>query len=88
MEVATAAEGLAVSLPPGRLAGVASVQVHFDHQRATPRRSVHVTAVTIAGERLDIDDFLARHEIAAEELGAWMRSAVERALDAASAGRG
>lgn len=81
VEVATGAAGLEVALPPDRLAGVVTIRVFFAYRRATPRRSVLVTEVEIDGARVDVDAFLAAHGVAAEELGAWMRSAVERALD-------
>ncbi|MEZ4450634.1 MAG: hypothetical protein R3B09_14225 [Nannocystaceae bacterium] len=80
------AEGLEVAVPPGRLAAP-TILVHFDYQRATPRRSVHVTDVTINGVRRPIEAFLADHEVTEGELGAWMRAAVEAALDRAALAR-
>ncbi|MEZ4466023.1 MAG: hypothetical protein R3F43_16585 [bacterium] len=73
--IATRDGGLPVPSPLGPL------RVFFD--RSGANRHVHVLAVELAGERLDVDDFLTRAGVPAELLGRWMREAVDAALAAA-----
>ncbi|MCB9544977.1 MAG: hypothetical protein H6706_03695 [Myxococcales bacterium] len=76
--IATCEGGLATPSPLGPL------RVFFD--RSGANRHVHVIAVEVDGERLDVDAFLARPGATAEDLGRWMRAAVDAAVAAAQAG--
>ncbi|MCB9570218.1 MAG: hypothetical protein H6710_23910 [Myxococcales bacterium] len=83
--IADVEAGLWVSPPPGR-GSPAPFRVFFERRPGAPRRSVWVTAIAAAdtSERVDVDAFLAAHAITEEELGAWMRAAVDEALEQAA----
>lgn len=81
VRITAAGEPLVLTVP--ERPELADLRVHFSHTRATPRRSVHVTAVELAGLRLPVDEFQARHHVGDDELGQWMRAAIDRILDRA-----
>lgn len=79
--VATAALGIVVETDDvARTNGApATVRVHFD--RSGGNRRLHVTGIEVEGVVLEVDPFLVRFSLQEAALGAWLRAAVERALD-------
>lgn len=61
---------------------LADLRVHVEHVPHAPRHHVHVTTVELAGVRLPVEEFQARHHVSDEQLGQWMRAAIDRILDA------
>lgn len=83
VQVATASEGLVVS-PDGEAVsrGVpSSLRVLFAHGGAN--RELLVLAVVAESQQREVADFQARYGVTDDQLGRWMRAAVEAALDAA-----
>ena len=83
VNVATAAEGLVV-VPDEEARGrglPALLRVFFRH--GGRHLHLHVTAVSIGQEQVELNAFQARFSVSNAELGKWIRAAVERALDAA-----
>ena len=78
MEVATAEEGLEIQ-PDSSLPR--PVRVFF--APGGNNRMVRVLHAVIAGERLEVDDLLRRYDVSERDLGRWMRTAVDAALDRA-----
>lgn len=85
-EIAAPGAGLLVD-PTSARPDLGPLRVFFDHHRASAGRSVWVTAVEARGQRLDIAAFLDAHAVTEAELGAWMRAAVDAALDRAALDR-
>lgn len=83
VRVARGPDGLELPVPDGR-PGAPAIRVFFAYQPGAPRRSLYLTDVEVAGERCTVAEFQARHAVTDEELGRWLRAAVERALDAAA----
>jgi len=82
--VATVADGLIVQTDEtarGRGAPP-SVCVRFGH--GGNNRELRVDAIELDGESLDVDAFCARFGVTDASFGRWIRTAVERALDAAT----
>lgn len=78
VRVADAGEGLRVA-PDRWFPGV--VVVRFEH--GGTHRGVNVTQVQVGETSLEVADFQARFSVSDDELGAWMRAAVEAAVEEA-----
>lgn len=78
VQVAEAEKGLRIT-PRRWFPG--AVVVHFEHGGTT--REVCVTGVQVGDTAFEMEDFQTRFSVSDEELGAWMRDAVEEALDGA-----
>lgn len=83
IRVAHGDDGLEIPVPDGR-PGAPTIRVFFAYHPGARRRSLYLTDVEAAGERSSVAEFQARHAVTDEELGRWLRAAVERALDAAA----
>lgn len=81
VRIAAAGQPLVLTVP-GR-PELADLRVYFDRAPATPRHHVHVTTVELAGLRLPVEEFQTRHHVGDDELGQWMRAAIDRILDLA-----
>lgn len=79
--VATAAGGLVVETDAdARAAGAAeSVTVRFGH--GGRNREMWITEIVTEGIAIDVWEFQGRFGVTDRALGAWVRAAIERALD-------
>jgi hypothetical protein len=75
--VTTAAEGLSVSTERPSLP---TIRVFFEHGGGNRMR--HVLTVGVGEQRVPIETFQSEHAVTDEELGRWIRMAIERVLDA------
>ena len=75
--VTTAAEGLSVSTERPSLP---TIRVFFEHGGGN--RMLHVLAVGVGEQRVPIETFQSEQGVTDEELGRWIRVAIEQVLDA------
>lgn len=81
VRIAAAGQPLVLAVPDRP--ELADLRVYFDRAPGTPPHHVHVTTVELGGLRLPIEEFQARHHVGDDELGQWMRAAIDRILDLA-----
>lgn len=75
--VAVADEGLSVATERPSLP---TIRVFFGHGGGN--RMLHVSTVAVSEQRLPVETFQSEHAVTDEELGRWIRMAIEQVLDA------